>query len=253
MSSAIDETKPEAGHALTADVRANFAAAKSEIEELQLDVAGAQSDATAAGSAAATAAAAAATAQSTANGKTSQAALAALATKATPLDADSVLGVDTADSNNLKRFTFTAIKAFLKTYFDTIYTTIGGAISGTTGTFTDGITAAPDTEYGADLSGNATRAPIIVRGLATPPSTHEEGALYYDSVQHLFYFWNGSSWTVFVQGPVQFPPPSIALDTAVPAIIGTMATVAGSTAAIGPPNVALDTAVPTFAKTFTSP
>jgi hypothetical protein len=35
MTSAIDPTKPVAGAALTADVRANFAAAKSEIEALQ--------------------------------------------------------------------------------------------------------------------------------------------------------------------------------------------------------------------------
>jgi hypothetical protein len=35
MPSSIDETKPAAGHAYTANVRANFAAAKAEIEELQ--------------------------------------------------------------------------------------------------------------------------------------------------------------------------------------------------------------------------
>ena len=35
MSSAIDATKPTAGNALTADMRANFASAKSEIEALQ--------------------------------------------------------------------------------------------------------------------------------------------------------------------------------------------------------------------------
>ena len=35
MSSAIDATKPTAGNALTADMRANFAAAKTEIEALQ--------------------------------------------------------------------------------------------------------------------------------------------------------------------------------------------------------------------------
>lgn len=35
MASAIDDTKPAAGNAYTADMRANFAAAKSEIEALQ--------------------------------------------------------------------------------------------------------------------------------------------------------------------------------------------------------------------------
>lgn len=35
MTSAIDATKPAEGHAFTSDVRANFAAARDEIEELQ--------------------------------------------------------------------------------------------------------------------------------------------------------------------------------------------------------------------------
>lgn len=35
MSSAIDPTKPTSGNALTADVRSNFSAAKTEIEDLQ--------------------------------------------------------------------------------------------------------------------------------------------------------------------------------------------------------------------------
>ena len=39
MASSIDATKPTAGAALTADVRNNFSAAKTEIEALQADVA----------------------------------------------------------------------------------------------------------------------------------------------------------------------------------------------------------------------
>lgn len=38
MSSNIDATKPEQGFASTQDVRSNFAAAKAEIEDLQVQV-----------------------------------------------------------------------------------------------------------------------------------------------------------------------------------------------------------------------
>ena len=41
--------------------------------------------------------------------------------KATPIDADVLPVGDTADSDRAKKTTFTQIKAFLKTYFDTVY------------------------------------------------------------------------------------------------------------------------------------
>lgn len=45
----------------------------------------------------------------------------ALTAKATPVDADSIMMVDSAASNVGKKATWTQIKAFLKTYFDTLY------------------------------------------------------------------------------------------------------------------------------------
>lgn len=47
---------------------------------------------------------------------------------ATPLDADEVPGLDSSASFALIRWTWTGIKAFLKTYFDTLYTAINTAV-----------------------------------------------------------------------------------------------------------------------------
>jgi len=44
-----------------------------------------------------------------------------VAAKDTPVDADEIAGIDTENSNVLKKHTWTNIKAFLKTYFDTLY------------------------------------------------------------------------------------------------------------------------------------
>jgi len=44
-----------------------------------------------------------------------------VASKETPVDADEIGGIDTEASNVLKKHTWTNIKAFLKTYFDTLY------------------------------------------------------------------------------------------------------------------------------------
>lgn len=52
--------------------------------------------------------------------------------KSTPIDADEVPLVDTADTNLLKRVTWANVKATLKAYFDTLYEAVGtaaGAIS----------------------------------------------------------------------------------------------------------------------------
>lgn len=51
---------------------------------------------------------------------------AAAASKATPVDADSAPIVDSEASNAIKRLTFANLKAFLKTYFDTLYHIVGG-------------------------------------------------------------------------------------------------------------------------------
>lgn len=54
---------------------------------------------------------------------------AAATSKATPIDADSFPIVDSAASNVIKRVTFTNLKAFLKTYFDTLYQATGSYLT----------------------------------------------------------------------------------------------------------------------------
>lgn len=56
--------------------------------------------------------------------------LAAKADKATPVDADSFPIIDSAAGNALKELTFTNLKAFLKTYFDTLYQPLAAILTG---------------------------------------------------------------------------------------------------------------------------
>lgn len=56
-----------------------------------------------------------------------------LTAKNPPIDADSAVIVDSAASNVFKRVTYTNIKAFLKTYFDTIYQPLDAELSAIAG------------------------------------------------------------------------------------------------------------------------
>lgn len=56
--------------------------------------------------------------------------------KSPPVDADCVALMDTGASNILKKLTLTGLKAFLKTYFDTIYSGAGGVPDGDKGDIT---------------------------------------------------------------------------------------------------------------------
>ena len=62
-----------------------------------------------------------------------------LTAKTTPVDADSISIVDSADSNKQKKVSFTNLKAFLKTYWDTLYApkTIPTVETGTSFTLDD--------------------------------------------------------------------------------------------------------------------
>lgn len=73
--------------------------------------------------------------QTALDSKLDAAALAAASVKGTPVDADTVLVLDSAASNSLKRLTWASIKATLKTYFDTLYTATGLGVQ--TGTIHD--------------------------------------------------------------------------------------------------------------------
>ena len=64
--------------------------------------------------------------------------------KETPINADEIGGIDTENANVLKKHTWTNVKAFLKTYFDTLYAGSGtnSDITSMTGLDDDGIPAA---------------------------------------------------------------------------------------------------------------
>lgn len=93
--------------------------------------------------------------------------------KATPLDADSFPIVDSAAANVIKRLTFTNLKAFLKTYFDSVTTTLTnktlddakiiGAIFNLTGT--------SETLVIAHASGHVTMDNAAANTLTVPPNS----------------------------------------------------------------------------------
>lgn len=74
-----------------------------------------------------------------------------LTTKTTPVDADTINISDSADSNKSKKLSLTNLKAFLKTYFDTIYTT----------------TSAVASQITTALSGYATQSWVTSQGYIT--------------------------------------------------------------------------------------
>lgn len=59
--------------------------------------------------------------------------------KATPVNADTIPIIDSADANSLKEVLWSQIKATLKTYFDTLYDTLGGLSTHESDTSTHGV------------------------------------------------------------------------------------------------------------------
>src|SRR5690606_32494693 len=100
------------------------AAASASAASTDADDAGTARTAAEAAQAAAEAAQAAAEAAAGAN-DTAAAQIAAASELATPDDTDLVGVVDVSASNVMKKTTWTQIKAFLKTYFDTLYSAVG--------------------------------------------------------------------------------------------------------------------------------
>lgn len=85
--------------------------------------------------------------------------------KTTPVDADTVPIIDSEASNVLKKVTWANVKATLKTYFDTVYTTAAAALTAAAGIKLDDF-AAPDDN--TDLNASTSAHGLALK--ATAPS-----------------------------------------------------------------------------------
>jgi len=103
-----------------------------------------------------------------------------LTAKTTPVDADSVNFVDSADSNKSKKITWTNIKATLKTYFDTLY---GNLNTVNVWTKSQSITPVSLTSSSGNVAVDASLSNIFKHTLTenttvAAPSNLAEGASY---------------------------------------------------------------------------
>jgi hypothetical protein len=113
-----------------------------------------------------------------------------LTAKPTPIDADFISIVDTADSNKAKKTTFTQLKAFLKTYYDTVYATIASLENYYTKTEVD---AKIPINYSKIVYVNATSpTTATIFDLNNPPVTNDD--LLKTDVNNLYIGSDASTW-----------------------------------------------------------
>ena len=91
--------------------------------------------------------------------------------KVNPINADLLNIVDTADANKQKKLTFTNLKAFLKTYLDTLYITKKPIITNASVSGTFNLDASLADTYDIILTGNTTLALINVSTTYAQPMT----------------------------------------------------------------------------------
>ncbi len=92
---------------------------------------------------------------------------AAAASKNPPIDADTFPITDTAAANIIKKVSFTNLKAFLKTYFDTLYANIAGSVSQVFSASTIELGHATDTTFAREAAGIGSIENEILNGYAT--------------------------------------------------------------------------------------
>lgn len=115
------------------------------------------------------------TAVSLAHTQNTDTGLGTLGTKNPPIDADKAIYRDSTTSDALVTSTWTQIKAFLKTYFDTLYAAITHASKHTDGT--DDIQSATAAQKGLATATQITKLDGIEAGATKYPDTGEQAFL----------------------------------------------------------------------------
>ena len=100
------------------------------------------------------------------------------ASKTTPIDADSVITADSADGGRHKKTTWTNVKSFLKTYFDTLYQVAGSYLTSANivETITNGVTTNAPSEN-AVFDALALKEPVITNGFGISGTTTKSVSL----------------------------------------------------------------------------
>lgn len=128
-----------------------------------------------------------------------------LTSKTTPITTDSIVISDIAASNNAKKVSLSNFRTFLKTYFDTIYTTTSAVATQITTALSGYLTAATAAStYMAKTSWTDISSTVTVTGLAATPTVSVWYKITDNIVTVLWNVTGTSDATNFIIGNLPF-------------------------------------------------